>query len=1372
MNETGFFQFTNYQVSSIDTIIDYDIQTQNHYSNNCELLANTSPAVEPRHHPGQNNFINETATNLCVSNNSVVSTGQTPNTFVNIPFVQIHTTDVQPQRTSYGNVFRRNISRQEEIKSEPIKSENSDASKERTNATPTPPRTPSTTQKSHSTEVATQNQNNDDDNLNEEDHHKEEDPANKVNACTIYKCSLCPYISLNEDQRNEHESVHTENSKLEGTVQHELKCPGCNNVFFVQESLEVHLRLDHIMSKEEAFKLSHSIAQNKNKVSSQPTKESSNNSEHSEPQRKSRIYLKNVECLREPNRQPIEQTENQLFVNNTNNNNSNRQQNIKAPKQKISIKSVDVLREPALLRRNSHLDNTNYNLFASGDDTNNKETDLNTIDSGSYNDNENAMAPINRNNNNENNDSGKSRKPKIYVKSVESFNLMPLEYIENHSNLFTNTTQTNSNSTHFPFIYESSSNVPPTAACNGTMSYNGGHNEMSNTTYQLNINSTPTDNSYLLDNQLYVVNNVETMDMNNCGGQIENITLITDATPPPDVSTINLEEPSASMNKNFYPIQEPHRCTLHLRTVDELNLMNENELQHPTNGEMNHFNVNKNPINQEQRGTLHLRTVDELNLMNENEVQHLIAPNLDNNHSASDVLDNNINMNDGNLIGDGLYDDSDAFKFQDLDSQMANEWPETYDDLAEDINGIITDVTNNSVANNNNREEHNIYTSMEDNQKTFPNGMEVDTPQVSLITIRDIEELTGGSGLHDMGHNTNYVNDGTTDVAASLGNTMEPIENSSMTKDSCGTTEGTGSTENLKRELSNATPETKDCATLKNPCDTHTPTIAVESNNEVAVTPEARSPILTTLSVCEINAKSPIISAINNLRSDLCEIPNNKQNSVTVSSSLEREGLAPSHIPGHDDNVVHTAISTVPLVTIPHLSTPQCSPTTSSIDIPVPVSESISTNSPNPDATTHHAPEAEFTVPQDNTPPHAESQVAPAEKGRIYVANNLMETPKKLVTALSVRGRPFGSNRTRMVLEPTSTNEVFVKCNFKGCAFRFKKDDTLEYHKKCHLTDSSNLTSNQVAMCPECKSTEFSNWNTLHTHLWRAHQIDMELYKCELCDFKTPIFSRLANTHAKIHYDDRNYKCEQCGKGFKNSKQLKNHRRWHRVQANSNNSPSVPPPKELPQPNIYRCPNCGSTFSHQKTLKEHCCKNSESSMMKCDVCHKVMSTKASLKLHLLTHKKEKRFKCQQCDYATNDHNAFRRHRMGHENKKMYDCQFCEYKSVQSVTYQKHIRHKHPDKADTVLHKCSYCPYTTINRSLLIVHQAKHHKEMDNGIPKTADVVNDSAAANKIIENSVTNVVTEGINILEKSMIVTTTDVQKSKIKVKSNLFTI
>ncbi|XP_017138496.1 uncharacterized protein LOC108153190 isoform X1 [Drosophila miranda] len=342
--------------------------------------------------------------------------------------------------------------------------------------------------------------------------------------------------------------------------------------------------------------------------------------------------------------------------------------------------------------------------------------------------------------------------------------------------------------------------------------------------------------------------------------------------------------------------------------------------------------------------------------------------------------------------------------------------------------------------------------------------------------------------------------------------------------------------------------------------------------------------------------------------------------------------------------------------------------------------------------------------------------------GRIYVANNLLPAAvDPLPGGTSVRGRPYGTKLAagsgggkRKAAPGISQVAEGGKCQVEGCMFRFKSPATLEYHGRCH---NDVLGSSQPMVCPECRSSEFSNWNCLHTHLWRTHQIDMELYCCQLCSFKTPIYSRLVNTHAKIHSEERNYKCEQCGKGFKNTKQLKNHRRLHRTQGLGMGKVSLqdqatadadapPPPTAI----LHRCGDCGAAFKQRKTLREHLCKE-RNEQPQCSLCQRVFSSKSSLKLHLRSHQANKRFQCDTCEYEASDHNAFRRHLATHRDRKRYACPHCDFRAIQSTAFRIHLQKRHPEQElSSIIYKCDLCSFSSINQGLLLVHQAKHEHE--------------------------------------------------------------
>uniref|UniRef100_A0A0A1X552 Zinc finger protein 64 n=1 Tax=Zeugodacus cucurbitae TaxID=28588 RepID=A0A0A1X552_ZEUCU len=1384
------------------------------------------------HPPTYNNFIGTTGDGTTQnigskqmgfacnnSSASFIGNGGSNTVFTQIPFVQIHTTNVQPQSAFNSTRFRRNVTNnQEEIKAEPIKSENSEGAKERTNGTPTPPVPVQQRSDNQTSKNFTQNEKEVFTDLETIRGIADEVIEQNTKTCTkegagftspdIYKCQHCAFISLTERGLQLHlDSRFQENSVVckDAHSRRKLLCPGCENVFYAYSVVEIHLREDHLMSEQDVIVFMQTIKKN-----SQPSEhsESTNNEKGSDievsndtpiksTQPRSRIYLKNVECLREPNRDPIEQQDNIIndsifhfendecntlenigsismeeqdligmltsgegtFHNKGDNNvdsilndtftpavESNK--SVNPPKQKISIKSVDVLREPALLRRdyemqsfgdfinvcndlNLHTPNTNNNEISNCDDNHNRIND--TDGQYSY-----TVTPIREplvGNNDDaaivdfTNDFEKPRRPKIYIKNVDilkepmtfSSNINAPAITESTNNVmnfnFMQPTIPQTVNSYLDSVDSLNATVPPfnsgmSQLPLGTISNqylfeSGGGN------FLVNSSTTVSDN--------YTYGNEQTsehflMDSNRFTDAITPMT--TEPTPPPPtmstvVSNTNSCTIDAQPTQNASAIPNEPKQKIFIKNVDIL----------------------KEPQFQEPRGLLHLRTVDELNLMNRKDVENLIAPNLEGNQTnlTEEELGDNFtrlnnanretlssveNCNASNLI-EAISYGCEGFKLNEFSTQ--NGWHDDYD-LGDDIREIITST---------------IAPTLPTAQKTIH---ELDTPQISLISIPDMEELTGTNAA--VNANAESVASGNTTVTSDVAQQQQSSANFTFeceipTADINGAEEPVCSSENLINSTAICNEVMSDPQTEPESIDT------VLLENEELLKQE------------RLNQTTPV------------------EHTESTSSQKTNKASDFNDIPPLTPMTSTTYSICTNLIT----STSMAAPT----GLPVPPLVPM-------------LPPKAISLSNVSTPANS------TERGRIYVANNLMQAPNaspisqtptsktnntkslgkqhpktpiavSVMGGTSVRGRPFGSNRTgitKLRKQPLNENGagVYLKCTVAGCAFRFKKSNTLDYHIKCHINESQP----QSMACPECRAP-FTNWNSLHTHLWRTHKIDMELYSCELCSFKTPIYSRLLNTHSKIHYDERNYKCDQCEKAFKNTKQLKNHRRWHRNHNKSTTSPSTKPEismkADLPPSessaavqhslsatttsdatqvpvtvrNFYRCKDCEAVFSHQKTLREHLCKNAAAAVQ-CELCDRVLTSRSSIKLHMQLHEPSRRFKCNICDYSASDHNAFRRHKMTHDNNaKMYACVHCDYKSIQSVAYQKHVQQKHPQLADSIVYKCKICPFATINKSLFDIHQVKHENKNDN---------------------------TEGADVAENVDAQKTTTA-KTKIKVKSHL---
>lgn len=259
--------------------------------------------------------------------------------------------------------------------------------------------------------------------------------------------------------------------------------------------------------------------------------------------------------------------------------------------------------------------------------------------------------------------------------------------------------------------------------------------------------------------------------------------------------------------------------------------------------------------------------------------------------------------------------------------------------------------------------------------------------------------------------------------------------------------------------------------------------------------------------------------------------------------------------------------------------------------------------------------------------------------------------------------------KKNLKLPPHLRDAKFLyKCSLKECGHHFSSKDLLMYHRKCHREG--------ILVCPECPFKGCKTLESLHSHLWKLHKVDMDLYACQFCDYKTPNYKTMTYFHLKIHYDESNYKCDidDCGQTFKTSKQLGNHKRCH----------NKAPMKE----------------------KENL---SDAVKFRCGVCNKSYSTEVGLYTHSFEHKEGKKLNCDECDYSTNDHSAFRRHTSTHSQSTRYKCPACGYSSIQSNPYRRHIELHHPELAESLLFKCSDCKFVSISKDKYNGHLKKHDR---------------------------------------------------------------
>ncbi|XP_012274482.1 zinc finger protein 93 [Orussus abietinus] len=285
------------------------------------------------------------------------------------------------------------------------------------------------------------------------------------------------------------------------------------------------------------------------------------------------------------------------------------------------------------------------------------------------------------------------------------------------------------------------------------------------------------------------------------------------------------------------------------------------------------------------------------------------------------------------------------------------------------------------------------------------------------------------------------------------------------------------------------------------------------------------------------------------------------------------------------------------------------------------------------------------------------------------------------------------------------TKERNVKCTYRGCLYKFSSEETMQQHASCHV-ESQNVN---VFRCNICRDMKFTKWRPCSLHLWKKHEIDIDLLTCKICKaYKSATMVKLL-THMRVHSESREFECTECGKCFKQPSQLRNHRVMHID-------------RKTAEPRWYTsktCEICGKTYADSKCLKNHIqAVHSKLRPYVCNVCGHSSARKAMLQMHLRQHTGDKPFNCELCEYKTGDHNSLRRHIMRHTGVRPYKCPHCPYSAIQSNSYKNHLRSKHPSLSG--LFTCDLCSFKTVKKEGYMQHIGDHEKGLIKAITQQKD----------------------------------------------------
>ncbi|XP_042863119.1 zinc finger X-chromosomal protein-like [Penaeus japonicus] len=347
-------------------------------------------------------------------------------------------------------------------------------------------------------------------------------------------------------------------------------------------------------------------------------------------------------------------------------------------------------------------------------------------------------------------------------------------------------------------------------------------------------------------------------------------------------------------------------------------------------------------------------------------------------------------------------------------------------------------------------------------------------------------------------------------------------------------------------------------------------------------------------------------------------------------------------------------------------------------------------------------------------------------KSRSYVQEDNEEKKSEGVETSKRRVRAPKNLQEQYWLQKQKPKPVFskevkkiFKCPVHTCKYKFSSEENLQQHKACH--GQAENGEERVFICNRC-FLKYDKWAMCQLHLWKAHELDIDLLTCGICHtYKTPTEQRLV-THQMTHSDRRDHVCKTCGKSFRQQAQLLNHQVVHVT------SPSSRP--AWAQKGC--CPECKRWFTDKKSMRLHI--NAVHMKVKphaCPHCSYRCSRKFDLNVHMRQHTGERPHKCELCGWQCRDHNAMRRHKVIHLHMKPLKCPhaFCQFESRHSAYFKRHVSKKHP-KAEAI-YKCQICLLETPNLTDYITHSSNHEKQL---VKEAFKMRNDLPEAKKENEN--------------------------------------
>ena len=261
-----------------------------------------------------------------------------------------------------------------------------------------------------------------------------------------------------------------------------------------------------------------------------------------------------------------------------------------------------------------------------------------------------------------------------------------------------------------------------------------------------------------------------------------------------------------------------------------------------------------------------------------------------------------------------------------------------------------------------------------------------------------------------------------------------------------------------------------------------------------------------------------------------------------------------------------------------------------------------------------------------------------------------------------------------------STQQVSLKLHCEGCNHTYK---CKKYYEK-HLASNSCKR-----ICEFCGKIFYRRQIGKYNMHIKSHKNQRD-YKCETCGKSYFERNYLLRHQQAMHGGERNYICEICGSVYPFSSALWTHKQ--EKHCNKRYPCQYCPKVYLSRSGLVShlnlvhgegelkqlpCSTCGKIFHSPHYLKSHEASHGTKDFQ-CEQCPSAFKTIYQLNRHKLRHEKAYRCYCKQCDKGFYSPRRLREHEMTHSGEKPYQCQICDFRCSCPGNLTKHMkRHLKP-----------------------------------------------------------------------------------------------